>query len=332
MSEGGPVVTRALVRDEEEPLGVDGLPAIVFDELDIGLDDAEASEIGGDVALAQLSVIDVSDEREGPEGASSDPLIDASSAQSISWIQPQPDEEQATDDIELVELRQASGADDVEGPDDSAIVLGAAPPLDRSEDDSDGPAAVAEPDVVALGGAPFAFSLRESAVCSFVVITDRDAEALERERRDVLRRDDGDDRASRQRGGPSLAIASVRAGETLAFSFERAAGKVSFDGGERFADARWLDGATALAATERFVFAAVYDSAVDRCTIVRGRGEKVERVADLHRALAAVVDDDYGIAVRSLVALDPLGNRLLVRLATMSVVLSISPTDQTSTT
>lgn len=303
------------VRDDEEPLGVDGLPTIEFDERSIGLDDEEASELGSDVTVDAPRELTGGDDREGPAESVLDTLDD-DVARAGSWLQATEDEH-STADLPALALddRMPSALDDIEGPDDSAILLGALPVIDRSLDDTDGPAGAVDADDVALGGAPYAFSLATPGIVAFVKVSDRDAESFERARGDGMRRDDGDERSTR-------AVAhAVHAGETLAFAFARSIGKLSFDGGERFDDARWLDGATALAATRDAVFAAIYDSAVDRCTIVRATRTGVARIADLHGTLSAVVDDDAGFVVRSLVALDDA--RLLVRLSSMSVVLSV---------
>lgn len=303
------------VREDEEPLGVDGLPPIEFDERSIGLDDEAASELGRELTVDPPRELVGDDDREGPADSVL-AALDDDVARAGSWLQLE------EDDVVLSELptlaiedRSPSALDDLEGPDDSAMVLGALPPIDRGLDDADGPVGAIDAESVALGGAPYAFSMRAPGIVAFVKVSDRDAEAFERARVDAMRRDDGDEGAGRS------VTHAVRAGETLAFAFSRSTAQVSFDGGERFDDARWLDGATALAATEDAVFAAVYDSAVDRCTIVRARRDGAERIADLHATLSAVVDDDAGFVVRALVALD--ASRLLVRLASMSLVLSV---------
>jgi hypothetical protein len=306
---------------EEEPLGVDGLPSIVFEERALGLDDEEASELASDVVIESPPALVSLDDIDGPDGAVIDEIEDVTRAG--SWVQAQPDDVSVLPDVVLDALPESSASDDVEGPDDSAIVLGAPPPLDRSDDDADGPAGLVDPDAVALGGAPYAFALAAPAACSFVALSDRDADQLVRDRADQLRTDDGDARATDRAPRIDSSIAVVRAGETLAFAFARGAGKVSFDGGETFADARWLERALALAAIDGAVFAAVYDSAVDRCTIVRATPFDVRRVADVHALLAGVVDDDAGFAVRALVALDASGERLLVRTNSVAVALSV---------
>lgn len=303
------------VREDEEPLGVDGLPSIEFEERSIGLDDEEASELGREVGVDPPRELAGDDDREGPDDSALAGLED-DVARAGSWLQSVEDEATLSDLPTLaLDDRTPSALDDVEGPDDSAMVLGALPPIDRGLDDADGPAGVMDADRVALGGAPFAFSMPAPGVVAFVKVSDRDAEAFEHARLDGMRRDDGGEGAARS------VTHAVRAGETLAFAFSRSTAQVSFDGGERFDDARWLDGATALAATEDAVFAAIYDSAVDRCTIVRARRAGAERIADLHATLSAVVDDDAGFVVRALVALD--ASRLLVRLSSMSLVLSV---------
>lgn len=320
-------VDRAAPLADEEPLGVEGLPPIEFDEQSIGLDDVDSAELTPSAAIDPsleeqrgIPIAELTDD--GPIGAVPELLED--SVVRGSWLQAQPDEhEPASESVHLETPAAIGAADDVEGPDDTAITLGAAPPLDRSEDDSDGPLATDASESVALGGAPFAFSLPEPARNSFVVVSERDADALVRERRDVLRTDDGADASegrTRRHDAPTFA---VRSGETLAFSFGASRGKVSFDGGETFCDARWLEHATALAALPGVVFAALYDAAVDRCTIVRATPSGVTRVADVHVVLDAHIDDDTGCLVRALVTLDDQGARLLLRLRSTSFALSV---------
>jgi hypothetical protein len=313
-------VDRNVQLKDEEPLGVEGLPPIVFDDRSIGLDDADSRELAIDVEFdvrSSISALDLSDE--GPLDAEHDVLSESTARG--SWLQSQPDEPDASDEpIVLDALPDNGGSDDVDGPDDSAIVLGAPPPLDRSEDDSDGPSTVDSSDAVALGGAPYAFALAAADRCSFVIVQERDADVLLAERRDALRTDDGAERAARRHGEPIL---SARADETLAFAFGASCGKVSFDGGETFTDARWLEHATAIAAVSGVVFAAVYDSAVDRCTIVRATAADTRRVADLHVLFEGHIDDETGCLVRAMVALDDEGAKLLIRLRSASFALSV---------
>lgn len=306
---------------EEEPLGVEGLPSVVFEERAIGLDDEEASELASDLVIDAPPALVSLDDIDGPDGAVIDEIEDVTRAG--SWVQAQPDDVSVLPDVVLDALPESSASDDVEGPDDAAIVLAPPPPLDRSDDDAEGPAGLVDPDAVALGGAPYAFALAAPGPRSFVVLSERDADQLARERSDQLRTDDGDARSTDRGPRVDSTVAVVRAGETLAFAFARGAGKVSFDGGETFADARWLERALALAAVDGAVFAAVYDSAVDRCTIVRATRGDVRRVADVHALLAGVADDDAGFAVRSLVALDARGERLLLRTNAVAVALSV---------
>jgi hypothetical protein len=308
--------------EDEEPFGIEELAPIVFDEPSIGLDDTDASELDIDVALdmgPSLSLVDMVDQ--GPlDGEVLYPALNESTARG-SWLQSQPDEPAASNEPILLDAPPfGDGDDDAEGPEDGSIVLGAAPPLDCSEDDSDGPVTVELCETVALGGVPYAFSLAVPEPCAFVLVHERDAEVLVADRCDTLRTDDGMERGARRFDQPIL---SARADQTIAFAFGASHGKVSFDGGETFSDAPWLAHATAIAAVSGIVFAAVYDSAVDRCTIVRATVAEVRRVADLHVLFEGQIDDETGFFVRSLVVLDEKGSKLLVQLRSGSFALSV---------
>jgi hypothetical protein len=211
-------------------------------------------------------------------------------------------------------------ADDVEGPVDPIIELSASAELLVEDDDvREG----FDERAGALSGEPPGFALAAPSACAFVALSDRDAEVLERARADGLQTDDGaPGRLSRAR----LVRASARRGDLLAFAFVRGPGQLSLDGGERFDPAPWLEGALALAVGEGVLFAAVYDPPVDRCTILRARGGRVERVADVHALLGRdhrAEGDEVRCRVTALVCLDPHGTRLLVRTSHTSFVLSV---------
>lgn len=307
---------------DDEPVGLGDESPFAFDETPVDLDDREAEEfIEASLAVGALgSALGAMDD-EAMLGAL-EPLDD-DVARAGSWIA---DESEAPFDDErslAVDRAYEPLTDDVGGVDESAIDLGALPPLDRGEDDEDGPFAVEAPTMIT---APSAFGLPSPPARSFVAISERDADALVLARSDTLRTNDGVDRsaertAHRRSDAPEAIVAAVRVRELLAFCFANGGGKVSRDGGETFVDAPWMQGATALAASASQLFAAVYDAPVDRCTIVRDAGSSIDRVVDVH---GFAVNDELGFAVRALVVLDDEATRILVRTASASYVVSIA--------
>lgn len=312
---------RPASQTDDEPVGTGDETPFAFDESPVDLDDREAE----DVVVASLDVENTlslvgADDDESMMGAI-DPLDD-DVARAGSWIASDAEEPLHDERSLAVDRTYEPLTDDVEGVDESAIDLGALPPLDRGEDDADGPLAL---DVPTMSGAPGAFSMSAPSERSFVAIAERDAEALLLARSDTLRTNDGVDRAAerssqRRSDAPEAIVAAVRDRELIAFCFAAGPGKVSRDGGETFTDAPWMQGATALAARGGQLFAAVYDAPVDRCTIVRDDGATVERVVDVH---SFVVNDELGCAVRALVVLDDDATQLLLRTATASFVVSL---------
>jgi|LNFM01.1.fsa_nt_gb hypothetical protein len=311
---------RALSDRDDEPVGFGEESVIAFDESRVDLDDTESDDMVAAVLVVdELTLVGEDDEAMHP---ALDPLDD-DVARAGSWITddgeaPLDDERSLTVDREYEALTA-----DLEGLDESAIELGELPPLDRGDDDADGPATLEIPKIV---DGPPVFALAAPAQRSFVPIAERDADALVSSRTDTLRTNDGVDRSSErtsERRGDATdgIVAAVREGELLAFGFARGVGKVSRDGGDSFVDVPWMQGATALAARGPALFGAIYDGPVDRCTIVRDDGATVARVVDVH---SFALNDEVGCCVLALVVLNDEATRLLVRTASASYVVSLA--------